>query len=267
MGDFFGSQQLDVVNRQKGGEMRWHLVLGGVLFLLTSVLILACQGGEEAQPTSTATATPTAIATPTAAATATPTAAATPSPAAESGDWEAFRAFAAQIEAAVADADVDFFVDRAAFREFVCPGPGGEIPQCQEAGQVLRAINAAQLPASGGYLLEPDDVRRSIAGFFQRADPALSDDYGDGQVRLHSISHRLGREGRDEYPAVLTMIPGADPNASVFPGDLRYLLILTFRFQDGRWQFDLVYTGSLVPVFGLEQRLAARADDLDWERR
>jgi len=233
--------------------MQWQVLPPGILFLLTSVLILACGEGEEAQPTSSATATPTAVVT--------------PSPAAESGGWEGFRAFAAQIEAAVADADVDFFVDRAAFREFVCPGPGGEIPQCQEAGQILRAINAAQLPASGGYLLEPDDVRRSIAGFFQRADPALSDDYGGGQVRLYSISHRLGREGRDEYPAVLTMIPEAAPDAPIFPGDLRYLQILTFRFKDGLWQFDLVHTGRLGPIPGVEQHLAAQPDDLHWEKR
>jgi hypothetical protein len=233
--------------------MRWQVLPPGILFLLTSVLILACGEGEEAQPTSTATATPTAVVT--------------PSAAAENDGWEGFRAFAAQIEAAVADADVDFFVDRAAFREFVCPGPGGEIPQCQEAGQILRAINAAVLPASGGYLLEPDDVRRSIAGFFQRADPALSDDYGDGQVRLHSISHHLDREGRDEYSAVLTMIPEAAPDASIFPGDLRYLQILTFHFQDGRWQFDLVRTGRLGPSSGVERHLAAQPDDLHWDKR
>jgi hypothetical protein len=63
------------------------------------------------------------------------------------------------------------------------------------------------------------------------------------------------------------MIPEAALDASIFPGDLRYLQILTFHFEDGRWQFDLVRTGPLGPGSGVEQHLAAQPDDLHWEKR
>jgi hypothetical protein len=177
-------------------------------------------------------------------------------PRVETGDWEGFREFAEDIEAALVAQDVDFFLDRAAFYEYNCPGPE-EFTPCESAGQVLRVVDSIPILPSEATVLEADALRDNLQGFLHAAEPDLSDDYGGGGLRLYSISHRGGQE----YWALITMISTRSQSP------LRELMIPQFRFQDGRWVFASILQGVYLEQFGVEQYFSQAPEDLNWERR
>ena len=154
--------------------------------LALAALAAAC-GDEEDGGTPVATPAPS-------------TPAATPviiPPSGEASDWEGFREFAGQIEAALAAQGVEFFLNRAHFSDYTCPGPN-EFNPCEREGQVLHVVEFVPLLPSEGTLLESDTLRDDVQRFVDGAQPELSDGYGGGALKLYSISRR-GQEGERAF--------------------------------------------------------------------
>ena len=194
-----------------------------------------------------------AVSTPTA------TSAATALPGEASG-WEGFREFAAKMETALAEKDVEFLLDRAHFSEYTCDGPN-EFNPCEREGQVLSVVAFAPILPSEPTLLESDALRDNVQRFVDADQPGLSDAYGDGTLKLYSIS-RHGQEGGDqEYWALVTKISTPEQSPQ------RELMILRFRFQDGRWEYVTILQGVLLEGFGVETYFSQGSEDLNWERR
>jgi len=181
-----------------------------------------------------------------------------PSPTGEASDWEGFRQFATRIEAALAAKDVDFLLDRAAFYDYNCPGPE-EFTPCESAGQVLRVVDSIPILPSEATLLETDALRDNIQRFLDGAQPDLSDDHGDGALKLYSISQRSEEGG--VYRALITKISTPEQSPQ------RELMILQFRFQNGSWGYARILQGILLEGFGVEQYFSQAPEDLNWERR
>ena len=232
------------------------------------MLLAACGDGDDDGGPATvtpATGTPgaaTPSGTPATPAVSTPTAtsAATALPGEASG-WEGFREFAAKMETALAEKDVEFFLDRAHFSDYTCPGP--------ERVQSVRAGGAGAAAWSPSHQYCPasqrcwksDALRDNIQRFVDADQPELSDAYGDGALKLYSISRR-GQEGGDqEYWALITKISTPEQSPQ------RELMILRFRFQDGRWEYATILQGILLEGFGVEQYFSQAPEDLNWERR
>jgi hypothetical protein len=230
----------------------------GVLTLALVVLLAACGDGDNggAATVTPAAGTPadsTAVSTPTA------TSAATALPGEASG-WEGFREFAAKMETALAEKDVEFFLDRAHFSDYTCPAPS-EFNPCEREGQVLHVVAFAPVLPSEPTLLDSDALRDDIQRFVDGARPDLSDAYGDGALKLYSISRR-GQEGGDqEYWTLVTKISTPEQSPQ------RELMILRFHFQDGRWEYVAILQGTLLEGFGVEAYFSQAPEDLNWERR
>ena len=260
-----------------------HFLALGALTLALVLLLAACGDDDDDGGPATgtpATGTPTAgtpaataavtgtpaatravTGTPVASPRATGTAAATPATTAVPGEatgWEGFQQFAAKVETALAAKDVDFFMERAVFSDYTCTGPE-EFTPCEQAGQVLHVVAFVPILPSESTLLETDALRDNIQRFVDGARPDLSDDYGDGALKLYSISRRS--EGGGEFWALITKI--ATPEQS----PQRELMILRFRFQEGRWEYVSILQGIVLEGFGVEAYFSQGPEDLNWERR
>ena len=231
----------------------------GVLLLALVVLLAACGGGDDDGGPATATPATGTPADSTAVSTPTATSAATALPGEASG-WEGFREFAAKMETALAEKDVEFFLDRAHFSDYTCPSPS-EFNPCEWEGQVLSVVTFVPILPSEPTLLESDAVRDDIQRFVDADQPELSDAYGNGVLKLYSISRR-GQEGGDqEYWALITKISTPEQSPQ------RELMILRFRFQEGRWEYVTIMQGTLLEEFGVEKYFSQAPEDLNWERR
>jgi len=229
----------------------------GLSALTLALLALAVACGDDGNGGPAASGTP-ATATP---ATSTPsaTSAATARPGEASG-WEGFREFATKMETALAEKDVEFFLDRAHFSDYTCTGPN-EFNPCEREGQVLSVVAFVPVLPSEPTLLESDALRDNVQRFVDAAQADLSDSYGDGALKLYSISRR-GEEGGDqEYWALITKISTPEQSPQ------RELMILRFRFQNGRWEYSAILQGILLEGFGVEKYFSQAPEDLNWERR
>lgn len=196
-------------------------------FLAFAVAVAAipigCGDGEEA-PAETATPGATESASRTAAATASAT------EAAEADGEEGFRAFAAQIEAALAGGDGSFFADRGLEDELVCAGDE-ELGPCagEAAGTVFRGIPRGIFQTDAFFLTSPDDYAAVLVEWFGNAEPESDDVYGDGAVALWALAYKAAGDGGEEaYQGIITAI--------VAPDSIRQTRTLSFRFVDGRWR-------------------------------
>jgi hypothetical protein len=109
---------------------------------------------------------------------------------------------------------------------------------------------------SEATLLEPDALRDNVQRFVNAAQPELSDGYGDGALELYSISRR-DQEGW----ALITMMSTRNESPQ------RELMILRFRFQNGRWEYSAILQGILLEGFEIEKYFSQAPEDLNWERR
>ncbi len=234
---------------------------------LSAAVLTACDGGAteppfllETSPTPTAETaatpepTPTAVPTPTAAPE-------TPTPPPESGGMDGFRAFAVLIDAALAENDASFFVDRGVEDEITCAGDE-QIGPCmdQPAGAVVRGIPYG-IAQSEGTFLPLGDYAATLADWFAAARPDLSDEYGGGGLTLYALAHRPAPEGSEEaYLAIITGIFTGGPDA------FRQARIPGFRFLDGSWRL----TGDLLAAaeFAVPDYLSGDCDFCydHWER-
>jgi hypothetical protein len=198
---------------------------------LTAVFAIAagaCSGDEE-EPAPSASATTVATSSPTSVApsTATPTGEATPGVGSPSPDFAAFRAFAAEVEAATAVGDAAFFADRGIEIEVICRGDE-QLGQCmnEPAGTVIRGIPGAAWLSDASALIPRADYEVLVSEWFAAAIPGESDGHGNGTPRLVA----LGQSSEGEFLAIASLI--RDAGASSIQRQCR-----AFRFSlvDGSW--------------------------------
>jgi len=193
--------------------------------------MIGCGDGEEVvtpAPEPSVTASATASPTPSATTTVAPSV----TDLSEAGGREGFRAFAAQIDAALAVGDGSFFSDRGVEAEMVCAGDE-QLGLCfgQPAGTVFRGIPGGVFQSDAFALLSPDEFAAMLEQWFADAHPELDDDYGDGSVTLYALAHQAAGEGEEEaYQAIITAIVTSGPDS------VRQARAISFRYLNDRWR-------------------------------
>ena len=200
---------------------------------IPAVVLIACDGGAseppflvEISPLATATATPTPEPTATSTPTAVPE---TPTPPPESGGLDGFRAFAHQIEQAIANRNAQFFIDRARISEYTCPGePGLVDPRCsgRPIGTVIEGVYSGPW-RSEAHLMALDSLREDLAGYLDSLSVPTLHAIGD---RSGHVSDFFGLEN-----AFYAVVASSDD----LPNTTR---VLTFEFsaEEGGWRMAMV---------------------------
>ncbi len=241
--------------------MRYAILLASLIALIP----VACDGGgDEAQPTATLVVTATAPApspSPVAPATAEPTdAAASPAPEA----FDSFRDFAPQIEAALEERDVAFFVDAAVLSPYTCTDQALKFPVCHghEPGDEVEGFSSGFVPGHGEELITLDGYRFELDQWFAESQDDLSDDFGPGAPSLYALAHRPPAEFVEEaYVAIVTSIRSAER---------RTVDLFRWQFEDGIWRHTSRLENSFFPdgegIVPLLTGDCARCGYDHWER-
>jgi len=211
------------------------LLAGASLTLLLAAA--ACDGATkapflpEASPTATAEATPTAQPT--------PTSVATPTAVPEPGGRTGFRAFAALIDAAIADANGRIFIDRAQLSEVTCTGEEELGPCTGAAAGLVDGIWQGLWRTDAVGLVPPEQIAFGFESFVTDAEGGESDGFGAGSAALYALAS--GRQGEGEaFYAVVTAISPGDA------GPERRIAVYQFTFDGERWRlYRVVEAGAL----------------------
>jgi hypothetical protein len=202
-----------------------------VAVLTAACLLLAGCGAEEED----GTATPGLEETPAVELTATPTVEETPGP--ETAGFDAFRAFAQQIETAVEGRDARFFVERARLAELTCTGEEFPLPCAgQPAGTTLVGIWSRAWASDASALLSPEEYALWLEDYFSTALGDLSDNYGSGVLTLYALAHGEA-EGAEVFRAITTSIVDRYPTGTPMGKTEREAHVFDFKFENGQWQF------------------------------
>ena len=214
------------------------LLAGASLTLLLAAA--ACDGATkapflpEASPTATAEATPTAQPT--------PTSVATPTAVPEPGGRTGFRAFAALIDAAIADANGRIFIDRAQLSEVTCTGEEELGPCTGAAAGLVDGIWQGLWRTDAVGLVPPEQIAFGFESFVADARAGDSDTFGSGSALLYALAHaRPGVFGEGQaYYAVVTGIfqeSGAPE---------RRIAVYQFTFDGERWRLYAVIEAGVL---------------------
>jgi hypothetical protein len=222
---------------------------------LSLSLLVACDGATkppfvpEASPTATVEATPEAPATP------------TPTAVPEPGGMAGFRAFAALIDAALAEGDASFFSDRGEEMEVTCQGDE-QLGFCmgQPPGTIFRGIPGTAWQSDAFALFPTDDYESLLEDWFAEVLLDQSDEFGDGAVKLFALA-QLGA-GDGEFLAITTAILNTGPATEV----QRQARMLRFAFEEGAWKLRGEILGAV--SFTAEPWLSGDCTDCydQWER-
>ena len=194
-----------------------------------AVLTLACTSNDspEATPESPS---PTAAGAPPLPTLTIPSPTAEPTATDTAGE-DGFRAFAPQIDAAIAAADAGFFAARGLEDELTCAGDE-VLGICfgQPAGEVLRGIPTAIYQSDAFALLSEEEYAGALDDWLAMADP-------DGAPALVALAHRPAADGVEEaYLAVVkgVFLIGAE-GEQVKRQQGR---VFQFQFLDGVWRLS-----------------------------
>jgi hypothetical protein len=203
--------------------------MGRFLALLVAVLILAsiaCSGDPEGRA-GPAVSTPIDRGTP-------PSPTAVPAAPLPAG----FRAFAAQIDAALRRGDRAFFADRAATAPVVCTaqdvpprGLGG--PACDFVGQTYDGLVILRYGSEGGTI-PLDSALDLVQRLWAEALPAAGDAYGSGAPRVRTI----GEAQFLDMPAAAAVMTALIERPANFAGagPLRVVIVSHWRDHGGEWR-------------------------------
>lgn len=199
--------------------------MAGLIALIAAaacaIAIAACDGdGDEAGETPA----PVGGATPTVVVEAEPTREPTPVP--ETGGMDGFRAFAQQIDQAIADKDAQFFINSAKISTTTCPNEFE--PRCddQPVGTVIEGVWMG-LWRSEGSLPALDSLSEDLAGYLgSLSDPTL---YAIGDNSGH-VSAFFGLEN-----AFFAVVVSSDDPVNT-------TRVVTFEFspEERGWQIAMV---------------------------
>jgi hypothetical protein len=201
--------------------------LVAVSLIVAFVILVAACSGEEETPNETSPSPTTATPSGTREAALTPSAEATPLTGSLSADFASFRAFAAEVDAAVSNGDAAFFANRGVEIEVVCRGDE-QLGQCmnQPPGTVIRGIQGAAWQSDASALVPRAEYEQLVSEWFTSALPSESDSHGDGPPRLLGLAQSF--EG--EPYAITSLI--RDAGASSIERQCR---VFRFSLVDGNW--------------------------------
>ena len=183
---------------------------------------------------------------------------------AEPGSPGGFRAFAAELQTALANRDTTFLDGRVKLTTGICTeadveGGIGAAP-CTAVGEPWAAFLVGYWRSEGGY--NPDFSGSGyLSEIYDTARPELSDAFGDGSARLYALSLSDTRPG--------TIITSLRERPADFAGSgpLRLVYVLLWTYEEDRWQA----TSSLYAAVLSEDFLIPCQAGLDylggaWER-
>lgn len=243
-----------------------------VLPAIGLILAIACQGqnGGAGTPAPTRTMSSTDGSRPAATLTAIPKTSPTPggtstpaskpnTAATEQDGTEGFRAFASQVQQALARRDADLFVQRAILTTVTCTAAdvrAGFLP-CSRAGETVRGIPVATYQ-SEGTLAAPRDFERLLVRYFGESRPDLSDQWGSGKLTLYALGQ--GKGNQPVFWAFTTAIvdSGGQPRRQVYA--------FAFVFQEGRWQLRSTTSAFASLEHLLSEQCISAAFCATWER-
>jgi len=169
-------------------------ILPGLAVALALLLLAGCSGDDD--PPATATAASGAPGSSTTStpigATATAAASATPIPGCPMAQDAC--ALARYLNDALAARDVQRVERAVAFRNFTCPGgqplgPGGPYPLCEDLPAGAQRMGAGIARRySEGAVVSNLDYNRILTQVLEAVDPAASDAFGTGALRLYGLS-------------------------------------------------------------------------------
>src|SRR6266567_445409 len=167
-----------------------RIALASIISLLVVSLVARCSDEEVTPAPSPSPAfSPQPSQSPAPQPTNSPTAEPSPSLGTASIDFETFRSFAVDIDAAITAGDAGFFATRGVEVEVVCRGDE-QLGQCmnQSAGTVIRGIPGFAWRSDAGGLNSRADFEQLVLQWFQAAIPSESDIHGNGAPRLLALA-------------------------------------------------------------------------------
>lgn len=225
-----------------------------LLAALATLVLVACAGdgsgpgpnGDEASPVSEPPASPMP------------------------GSLDDFRAFAQQIEEALAQQDADFFLDRLLLAEDICSGRE-QIGPCvgHEPGR-LAGVPTSTWRFLNITFISEEEYPQQLRSYLGAARADLSDKVGDGALRLYAVT----RDREDVFGAITISIVDVDPDGQPKPEPAREAHLFKFAFMEGEWRLvgQTVALALLTAADFLEGGACAAPDVADyclyhfWER-
>ena len=209
----------------------WRTVLSTALIAIAATLAGACKGAGA--PPATPTAPPTAAPSATALSTSTPLPA----------EPASFRAFAAELQAALDSRDAAFMDDRIKLQHGTCTeadvqGGIGAAP-CTTVGAPWSGFPVGQWRSEGG-INEDFDGAAFLRHLFDQALPLESDAYGDGSVRIYALSLS------DAMSATIITELIARPSSFAGTGPLRIVRAVAWTEDAGNWKATSVLNASVL---------------------
>ena len=197
---------------------------------LAGFIFFGCSEDEEVeQSTASATATlRSASPTPQVSRSASPTPEPTRISGSPSADFEQFRAFAAEIDTAIASGSSAFFAARGIETEITCKGDE-QLGQCtnQPAGTIIRGIPGGAWQSDAFALTPRADYEQLVSQWLASALPNESDKYGNGAPRLIA----LAQSSNEEMLAIASLIRDIGSQQGV----QRQCRVFRFSLVDGNW--------------------------------
>ena len=185
------------------------------LALMALLLAMAC-GGDGSSPTPSPTPSPSPVVvlpspTPEPTLTTVPEG---PTPPPESGGTDGFRAFATEIDGALARGDPQWFIDRTVESQLECTersGLGAGVCSDYPTVTVETGVWWYFWGAGGKVLLSPERIGEITDLFVSTAEPTESDSFGTGETALYALA---------SSPARIFLFPGLEGEAffAVFTG-------------------------------------------------
>lgn len=168
------------------------------------VMAVACGEGEEGAVRKPA-ASPSTAPTPKASTSSTLSHRDTPPPSlhTETGGFDGFRAFAAQIEAALAAKEPQFFIDRAKIIEMSCTGDE-QLGPCSEksAGTVLRGIAGAAWQSDASAIFSVEEYTTVLERYFSAGQRDARDQYGGGALAPYAVAQKAANLEKSFVPSL-----------------------------------------------------------------
>ena len=149
-----------------------------------------------------------------------------------------FRRFVPRLQQALDERDIEFLAKRMLITEVVCTaenfGPGSlGGPQCDFEGQSYDGFVVARW-RSEGNIVPAFAVLGQLTTLFDTVQPAASDDFGDGKVRVYAIDLTP-----DKYHAIISALIERPPDFGG-SGPLRIAIGTSWTFQNGRWRLPSI---------------------------
>ena len=163
----------------------------------------------------------------------------TPTPLA--GSLDDFRVFAQQVETALKGADAAFFLDRLSPAEDTCSGQEVLGPCAGHGAGPVKGMPTNTWRFVDITFIPEEDYPQQLRTYLAAAHPDLSDQFGDGTLRLAAVTENTTDR---IYGAVTTSIIEGESDGQAAPAPEREAHLFKFQFRDDKW----ILVGQTVAV-------------------